>query len=126
MAIDCIESLGNKNRLFVPHPGFSNWYQSRIILQVKWQEARSHAILNESIASLRTTSDHQAKDIEEIHKITNIHTRVLDEMNQQLNEILQKMNSLEATRQQTTRNHEFQSNTSIVLAISKPLRLEFP
>ena len=89
-------------------------------------ETRSHAILNESIASLRTTSDHQAKDIEEIHKITNIHTRVLNEMNQQLNEILQKMNSLEATRQQTTRSHEFQSNTSIVLAISKPLRLEFP
>ena len=64
-------------------------------------ETRCHAILNESIASLRITSDHQAKDIEEIHKITSIHTRTLNEMNQQLSAILQKKNSLKATRQQT-------------------------
>ena len=90
-------------------------------------ETRSQAVLNESIVSLCKASDHHAKDIEEIHKITHIHTRTLNEMNQQLNAILQKLNSLEATRQrQTPRNHEIQSNTSTILAIPKPLRLEFP
>ena len=89
-------------------------------------ETRSQAVLNESIASLCKASDHHAKDIEEIHKITHIHTRTLNKMNQQLNAILQKLNSLEATRQQTPRNHKIKSNTSTILAISKPLRLEFP
>ena len=45
-------------------------------------------MVNEAIASLRTTSDRHNKDIQEIQKIQGIHTRTLNEMNQNLNAIL--------------------------------------
>ena len=45
-------------------------------------------MVNEAIASLRTTSDHHNKDIQEIQKIQGIHTRTLNETNQNLNAIL--------------------------------------
>ena len=47
-------------------------------------ETRATAIsmVNEAIASLRTTSDHHNKDFQEIQKIQGIHTRNLNEMNQ--------------------------------------------
>ena len=45
-------------------------------------------MVNEAIASLRTTLDHHNKDIQEIQKIQRIHTRTLNEMNQNLNAIL--------------------------------------
>ena len=50
-------------------------------------------MVNEAIASLRTTSDHYNRDIQKIQKIQGIHTRTLNEMNQNLNSILQKLNS---------------------------------
>ena len=59
-------------------------------------ETRSTAILNETLASLKSTTDHHNKDIQEIHKITNIHTRTLNEMSQQLATILQKLNAAES------------------------------
>ena len=59
-------------------------------------ETRSTAILNETIASLKSTTDCHNKDIQEIHKITNIHTRTLNEMSQQLATILQKLNAAES------------------------------
>ena len=45
-------------------------------------------MVNEAIASLRTTSDHHNKDIQEIQKIQGIHTKTLNEMNKNLNAIL--------------------------------------
>ena len=56
----------------------------------------STAILNETIASLKSTTDHHNKDIQEIHKITSIHTPTLNEMSQQLATILQKLNASES------------------------------
>ena len=58
-------------------------------------ETRAAAMnmVNEAIASLRTTSNHHNKDIEEIRKIQGIHIRTLNEMNQNINAILQKLNS---------------------------------
>jgi len=53
------------------------------------------AMTNEAIASLRTTSDHHSKDIQEIQKIQGIHTRTLNEMNQNITAILQNLNSKE-------------------------------
>ena len=50
-------------------------------------------VMNEALALLRTTSDHHNREIEEIQKIQGIHTRTLNEMNQNLNIILQKLSS---------------------------------
>ena len=55
-------------------------------------------MVSEAIASLRTTSDHHNKDIQEIQKIQGIHTRTLNEMNQNINVILQKLNSLDGNQ----------------------------
>ena len=51
-------------------------------------ETRSTIILNETIASLKSTTDHHIKDIQEILKFTSIRTRTLNEMSQQLATIL--------------------------------------
>ena len=45
-------------------------------------------VVNEALASLRTTSNHHNREIQEIQKIQGIHTRTLNEMNQNLNVIL--------------------------------------
>ena len=50
-------------------------------------------VVNEALASLHTTSDHHNREIQEIQKIQGIHTRTLNEMNQNLNVILQKLSS---------------------------------
>lgn len=58
-------------------------------------ETRSTAAMattNKAIASLRATSDHHNKNIQEIQKI---HTRPMNEMNQHLMAILQKLGSNE-------------------------------
>ena len=59
-------------------------------------ETRATIILNETITSLKSTTDHHNKDIQEIHKITSIHTRTLNEMSQQLATFLQKLNASES------------------------------
>lgn len=51
--------------------------------------------VNKAIASLRTTSDHHNKDIQEIQKIQDIHTKTLNDMNQNICAILQKLNSID-------------------------------
>ena len=68
-----------------------NWYQSKVCpvnVSSTMAETRATAILNETIATLKSTTDHHNKDIQEIHKITSIHTRTLNEMSQQLATIL--------------------------------------
>ena len=57
-------------------------------------ETRSTAAMaatNEAISSLRATSDHHGKSIQEMQKIQEIHTRTMNEMNQHLISILQKL-----------------------------------
>ena len=54
--------------------------------------------VNEANASFRTTSDHHNKDIQEIQKIQGIHTRTLNEMNQNINVILSKLNSIDVNQ----------------------------
>ena len=51
-------------------------------------KTHSTTVLNETIASLKSNTNHHNKDIQEIQKITNIHTHTLSEMSQQLATIL--------------------------------------
>ena len=65
-------------------------------------ETRSIAAMaatNEAIASLQATSGHHNKNIQEIQKIQEIHTRTMNEMNQHLIAILHKLGSDEARPQ---------------------------
>ena len=77
---------------------------------------------NEAIASLRATSDHHNKNIQEIQKIQEIHTRTMNEMNQHLMEILQKLGPDE------TRSREPSSpmRNSSTVSYAKTVKLDFP
>ena len=88
-------------------------------------ETRSNAAMattNEAIASLRATSDHHSKNIQEIQKIQEIHTRTMNEMNQHLMEILQKLGPDE------TRSREPSSpmHNSFTVSHAKLVKLDFP
>ena len=61
-------------------------------------------LVNEAITSLCTTSDHHDKDIQEIQKIQGIHTGTLNEMNQNIHTILQKLNSADVNSHTPQRN----------------------
>ena len=83
--------------------------------------------VNEANASLRTTSDHHNKDIQEIQKIQGIHTRTLNEMNQNINVILQKLNSINANQNSPQRNVLSNSiPSSSTLSLAKSVKLDFP
>ena len=83
--------------------------------------------VNEAIASLRTTSDHHNKDIQEIQKIQSIHTRTLNEMNQNINVILQKLNSIDGNQHSPQRNVQLNSiPNSSTLSLAKSVKLDFP
>ena len=56
-------------------------------------ETRSSAATNEAITSLRSTTDHHTKELQEMRTIQEIHTRTLNEMSQQLTTISQKLSS---------------------------------
>ena len=82
-------------------------------------------MVNEAIASLRITSDHHSMDIQEIQKIQGIHTRTLNEMNQNLNAILQKLNSQDSnphTPQRIVPMNESSSSLTLVRLV----KLDFP
>ena len=51
-------------------------------------ETRAIAAANGAFASLWSASDHNTEDIHEIRTIQEIHTRTLNEMNQQLVSLL--------------------------------------
>ena len=53
-------------------------------------ETRASATTNEAIASLRSTTDHHTKELQEMRTIQEIHTRTLNEMSQQLTTILDR------------------------------------
>ena len=90
-------------------------------------EMRATAIsmVNEAIASLHTTSDHSNKDIQEIQKIQRIHTRTLNEMNQNLNAILQKLNSQDSNPHSPQRTVPVNQSSS-ALSLARPVKLDFP
>ena len=81
-------------------------------------------LVNEAIASLCMTSDHHDKDIQEIQKIQGIHTRTLNEMNQNFHTILQKLNSTYVNSHTPQRNTS--QNQKFVLTLARPVKLEFP
>ena len=82
-------------------------------------------MVNEAIASLHTTSDHSNKDIQEIQKIQGIHTRTLNEMNQNLNVILQKLNSQDSNPHSPQRTVPVNQSSS-ALSLARPVKLDFP
>ena len=81
-------------------------------------------LVNEAMASLRMTLDHHDQDIQEIQKIQGIHTRKLNEMNQNIHTILQKLNSTEVNSHTPQRNTS--QNQNFVLTLARPVKLEFP
>ena len=57
----------------------------RTWLSLAMAETRSSiAATQEAIASVKTTFDHYAKEIQEMRTIQEVHTRTLNEMNQRL------------------------------------------
>ena len=82
----------------------------------------------ETIASLKFTTDHHNKDIQEIHKITNIHTCTLNEMSQQLATILQKLNAAESVEHSSENSHILGDRNchQSVSRFSKLVKLDFP
>ena len=89
---------------------------------------RSTTILNETIASLKSTTDHHNKDIQEIHKITSIHTRTLNEMSQQLATILQKLSTIDNAEPNSKNSHIPKAHNchNLVSSLSRPVKLDFP
>ena len=83
-------------------------------------------MVNEAIASLHTTSDHHNQDIQEIQKIQGIHTRTLNKMNQNINVILQKLNSIDVNQNPPQRNVRSNSiPSSSTLSLAKSVKLDF-
>ena len=91
-------------------------------------ETRSTAIINETLASLKSTTDHHNKDIQEIHKITSIHTRTLNEMSQQLATILQRLNATKSVEHSPGNSHILGDRNchQSVSGFFKPVKLDFP
>ena len=81
-------------------------------------------LVNEAMASLRMTLDHHDKDIQEIQKIQGIHTKKLNEMNQNIHTILQRLNSTEVNSHTPQRNTS--QNQNFVLTLARLVKLEFP
>ena len=108
-----------------------NWYQSQVCpvnTSSTMAETRATAILNETIASLKSTTDHHNKDIQEIHKITSIYTRTLNEMSQQSATILQKLNASENVDHNLENPYrpEDRNCHQSVSRFSRPVKLDFP
>ena len=82
-------------------------------------------MVNEAIASLRTTSNHNNRDIQEIQKIQGIHTKTLNEMNQNLNTILQKLNSQDSNLHSPQRIVPV-NQSSLALSFARFVKLDFP
>ena len=90
-------------------------------------ESLASATTNEAIASLRSTTDHHTKELQEVRTIQEIHTRTLNEMSQQLTTILQKLSSSDqGGPSQSPRIGENQNSNSALLPVSRPTNLDFP
>ena len=82
-------------------------------------------VVNEAITSPRTTSNHHNRDIQEIQKIQGIHTKNLNEMNQNLNTILQKLNSQDSNSHSPQRTVPV-NQSSLALSFARSVKLDFP
>ena len=82
-------------------------------------------MVNEALASLCTTSDHHNREIQEIQKIQGIHTRTLNEMNQNLNAILQKLSSQDSHSHSPQRTSPVNQSSS-ALSFARSVKLDFP
>ena len=82
----------------------ANWYQSSDS-ETTMSETQSTAMTNEAIASLQATSDLHSKDIQDIQKIQEIHTRTLNKMEQHLTTILQKLSSDDEPRARSSQEN---------------------
>ena len=82
-------------------------------------------VVNEALASLHTTSDHHNREIQEIQKIQGINTRTLNEMNQNLNVILQKLSSQDSHSHSPQRTGPVNQNSS-TLSFARFVKLDFP
>ena len=91
-------------------------------------ETRSTTIATqEALASLRTASDHHGKEIQEMRTIQEVHTRIMNEMNQQLAILVQRCNgSNQGGLPQSPTYGEPRNVNSSTMAMTRPVRLEFP
>ena len=70
--------------------------------------------------------DHHAKELQEMRIVQEIHTRTLNEMNQQLPSILRKLSaSDQGGLSQSPRIGETRSPNSSMLSLSRPMKLDF-
>ena len=85
------------------------------------------AATQEALALLRTASDHHGKEIQEMRTIQEVHTRTMNEMNQQLAILVQRRNgSDQGGLPQSPTNGESRYVNSSTMALSRPVKLEFP
>ena len=90
-------------------------------------ETHAFAVTNEAITSLRSTSNHHTKELQEMRTIQEIHTRTLNEMSQQLTSILQKLSSLDqGGSSQSPRIGENHNPSFALLPLSRPMKLDSP
>ena len=87
-------------------------------------ETRAIAAANGAFASLWSASDHNTEDIHEIRTIQEIHTRTLNEMNQQLASLLQRLGASDQGGSPTS--GENRNASSLAISLSCPTKLEFP
>ena len=80
------------------------------------------------LASLKSTTNHHNPNIQEIHKITSIHTCTLNEMSQQLATILQKLNATESVEHSPENSHILGDCNyhQFVLGFSRLVKFDFP
>ena len=82
-------------------------------------------VVNEALASLHTTFDHHNREIQEIQKIQGIHIRTLNEMNQNLNAILQKLSSQDSHSHSPQRTSPVNQSSS-ALSFARSVKLDLP
>ena len=100
----------------------------RARLSLAMAETRSTTVATqEALASLRTASDHHGKEIQEMRTIQEVHTRTMNEMNQQLAILVQRHNgSDQGGLPQSSTYDEPRNVNSSTMAMTRPVRLEFP
>ncbi|XP_023874530.2 uncharacterized protein LOC111987066 [Quercus suber] len=95
------------------------------------------AAIQEALASLRTSSDHHdkeiqemrshhEKEIQEIQIVEGVHTRTMNEMNQQLAILVQRSGFDQGGISQSPTIGEHRNANSSTMAMVRPVRLEFP
>uniref|UniRef100_A0A7N2MU35 Retrotransposon gag domain-containing protein n=1 Tax=Quercus lobata TaxID=97700 RepID=A0A7N2MU35_QUELO len=103
----------------------SGGYANYLLNSIRSGETHSSVATNEALASLRSTLDHHTKDTQEMCTIQEIHTRTLNEMNQQLATLLQRLDASDQGGPQSPSVAETCNASSSIMPLSHPVRLEF-